>query len=153
MRKRFIEQEINPEKTEHSWLDLSAIAEVELSSEDEAFPFENALKPGGSGWLAAEAGTQTLRLLFDTPQHLKHIRLTFHEDTQERTQEFLLRWYADGRGHDIARQQFNFSSPDSTLEVEDFNIDLHQVSALELSITPHISGGDAKASLAEWQLA
>jgi len=32
---------------------------------------------------------------------------------QERTQQFLLRWCADGHCHDIARQQYNCSSPDS----------------------------------------
>jgi len=153
MRKRFIEQEVKAQKTEHDWLNLVRIAQAELSSEDEAHPFENALEPGGNGWLAAEAGKQTLRLFFDKPQKLSHIRLTFYENTQERTQEFLLRWYADDQGHDIARQQYNFSSPNSTLEVEDFKLDLQNVSALELCITPNISGGEARASLAEWQVA
>jgi len=154
MRKRMIGQEMpEPENTEQNWLDLREIAQVELTSEDEAHPFEAALKPGGGGWRAAEAGEQTLRLLFDKPQRLTHIRLIFQEDKQERTQQFLLRWCTDGHCHDVARQQYNFSSPDSTLEVEDFHIDLHGVTSLELSITPDISGGNAHASLAEWLIA
>ncbi|HKI60109.1 MAG TPA: hypothetical protein VKA23_03665 [Mariprofundaceae bacterium] len=151
MRKRIIGQGMpDPVKTEQNWLDLGAIAQVELTSEDKEHPFEAALSPGGGGWQAAESGEQTLRLLFDEPQQLTHIRLIFQENRQERTQQFLLRWCADGHCHDIARQQYNFSLPDSTLEVEDFHVDLYNVASLELSITPNISGGNARASLAEW---
>ena len=154
MRKRMIGQEMpKTAQVEDNWLDLRAIAQVELTSEDAAHPFEAALKPGGGGWCAAESGEQTLRLLFDRPQRLTHIRLIFQEDNQERTQQFLLRWCADGHCHDIARQQYNFSSPDSTLEIEDFHADLHDVTSLELCITPDISGGNARASLAEWLIA
>ena len=154
MRKRMIGQEMpEPENTEQNWLDLREIAQVELTSENEAHPFEAALKPGGGGWRAAEAGEQTLRLLFDAPQRLTHIRLIFQEDKLERTQQFLLRWCTDGQCHDVARQQYNFSSPDSTLEVENFHVDLHDVTSLELTITPDISGGNARASLAEWLVA
>jgi len=154
MRKRMIGQEMpTTAKPEQEWLDLRAIAQAELSSEDEAHPFEAALNPGGGGWRAAAAGEQTLRLLFDAPQQLTHIRLIFQESERERTQQFLLRWCADGQCHDIARQQYNFSKPDSTLEIEDFTVNLHNVTSLELTITPDISGGDARASLAEWLIA
>lgn len=154
MRKSMIGQEMpKTAKPEHDWLDLCAIAQGELTSEEEAHPFEAALKPGGGGWCAAKVGEQTLRLLFDKPQRLTHIRLIFQEDQQERTQQFLLRWCSDGHCHDIARQQYNFSSPDSTIEIEDFHVDLHDVTSLELSITPDINGGNVRASLAEWLIA
>lgn len=154
MRKRIIGQEMQePAKSEHNWLDLRSIAQVELTSEDEAHPFEAALTPGGGSWRAAEPGEQTLRLLFDAPQRLTHIRLIFHEAMQERTQQFLLRWCANGQCHDIARQQYNFSLPDSTLEIEAFQVDLHDVTSLELTIKPEIGGGNAHASLAEWLIA
>jgi len=154
MRKRMIGQEIEePKKAEQNWLDLRAIAQAELTSEGADHPFEAALNPGGGSWRAAEAGEQTLRLLFDAPQRLTHIRLIFHEDTQERTQQFLLRWCTGDDCHDIARQQYNFSLPDSTLEVENFHVDLQNVTSLELTITPNISGGNARASLAEWLVA
>jgi len=92
-------------------------------------------------------------LIFDAPQRLTHIRLIFQEDQQQRTQQFLLRWCADGHCHDIARQQYNFSLPNSTIEIEDLHVDLHDVTSLELRITPDISGGNAHASLAEWLVA
>ena len=47
------------------------------------------------------------------------------------------------------RQQYNFSPPGAAREVEDYNIDLDGVTALELRIVPDISGGSARASLAQ----
>ncbi len=157
MRKHMITQGVEkaPEAA-HRWLDIEGLARAEITSEDEAHPIESALMPGfGSGWRAAESGRQTLRLLFDAPQKIGLIHLAFLEEAGERTQEFVLRWSADdGRTfHDIARQQYNFSSPDSTWEVEDYHVDLEGVTTLELNITPNISGGNARASLAEWRIA
>jgi len=157
MRKRIIEREIKEtSKTEYNWLHLATLAQVEISSEDAAHPIESALVPGaGSGWQASESGEQMLRLLFDEPQKVGLVRLVFEEDTQERTQEFVLRWSSDGGQsyHDIARQQYNFSAPDSTRELEDYSVDLNGVTALELCIIPDISRGSAHASLAEWRIA
>jgi len=154
MRKRMIgRDEKKATQREHDWLDLQIVAQVEITSEDEAYPIEGALG-AGPGWRAAEAGKQTIRLLFDEPQDLRLIRLVFDEHI-ERTQEFVLRWSSDGGQtyHDIARQQYNFSSPDSTGELEDYRVGLSGVTALELCITPDISGGDARATLAEWRIA
>jgi len=157
MRKRMIERdEQKVSKTEHHWLNLESLAQVEMTSEDEAHPIESAFASGfNSGWRAATSGKQTLRLLFDDPQRIEVIRLVFQEDGQERTQEFVLRWSPDGGEsyHEITRQQYNFSKPDSTRELEDYCVDLNGVTALELSIIPDISGGGAHASLAEWRIA
>lgn len=155
MRKRIIEPGIQKEsETEHNWLNLESLAEVEITSEEEAHPFEAALVPGGGYWQAAIAGEQTLRLLFDQAQQVQAIRLIFQESDEERTQEFVLRWSADGKTyHDIARQQYNFSSPDSNRELEEYHVELSGVTALELCIIPNISGGASRASLAEWRIA
>jgi len=157
MRKRIIESAIEVvSETDHNWLNLEAIAQVEITSEDEGHPIESALLAGAdSCWLAATSGEQTLRLLFDTPQRLTFIRLLFQEEHHERTQEFVLRWSPDGGEtyHDIARQQYNFSAPDSTRQLEDYGVDLNGVTALELCIIPEISGGSARASLAQWSVA
>lgn len=155
MRKRMIEQDIQKTPaTKHQWLNLQKLAQVEITSEDQAHPIEAALLPGGGSWRAAQTGKQTLRLLFDTPQRIELVRLVFEEQNVERTQEFLLRWSPDGESwHDIARQQYNFSSPDSTHELEDYHVDLDGVMALDLCVIPDISGGSARASLAEWRIA
>jgi hypothetical protein len=157
MRKRIIGH--GPREVaaaEPGWVDIDRLAQVEITSEDADHPIESALIPGtGLGWRAAQPGEQTIRLLFDEPRSLKRIYLMFHEGEQERTQEFVLRWSPDGgRSYrEIVRQQYNFSPPQATREVEDYDIDLGGVTALELKIVPDISGGSARASLAQLRLA
>lgn len=133
-------------------MDLNKIAEVEITSEDPNHPIDDALVPGvGSGWTATQSGEQTLQLHFDEPQMLKHIRLVFNENNYERTQEFVLRWSKDGVVfHDIVRQQYNFRP--ATTEVEEYDVNLDGVVALQLKITPDING-PVIATLAELRLA
>ena len=157
MRKRIVNQEpqhVSP--VDQGWLDLQRLAQVELTSEDAAYPIEAALIPGaGWGWRASQAGKQTIRLLFDELQRVRRIQLLFHEDQQARTQEFVLLWLPDSDQsyREIVRQQYNFSPPGMTREFEDYAVDLAGVRALELRIVPDISGGDARASLAQLRIA
>jgi hypothetical protein len=142
--------------TGQDWLDIELLAQVEITSEDSDYPIESALIPGtGPGWQAAQPGEQTIRLLFDEPLRVKRLHLVFHEDEHERTQEFVLRWSRDrGQSYrEILRQQYNFSPPGVTREVEDYNIDLDGVTALEMKIVPDISRGSARAKLAELRVA
>ena len=157
MRKRIITQGtqgiIPPEE---DWMDLENSAQAELTSEDASHPIESALTPGwGSGWRASESGQQTVRLLFDQPLKVKHVHIVFHEDEQQRTQEFLLRWSSDGGRsfREIVRQQYNFSPPNNTSEIEDYEVDLVGLRVLEIIIFPDISGGCSRASIAELRLA
>jgi hypothetical protein len=157
MRKRIINQNLqNVLPVDQSWLDLQRLAQVELTSEEATHPIEAALIPSvGLGWRAAQAGEQTIRLLFDELQLVRRIQLLFHEDQQARTQEFVLRWSPDaGKSYrEIVRQQYNFSPPELTREFEDYTVDLIGVTALELRIVPDISGGDARASVAQLRIA
>ena len=106
-----------------------------------------------SGWRAAESGEQVIRLLFDEPLRIERIRIVVHETEIPRIQEFVLRWSPDGQNfRELVRQQYTFSPPHTSEEVEDFRVDLTGVSALELRIVPDISGGSARASLAELRL-
>lgn len=144
MRKRIINQGAEGASTaDKHWLDLEGLAQAEVSSEDAAHPIESALIPNtGSGWRAAQAGKQTVRLLFDQPQKIRSIRLVFQENEQERTHEFVLRWSPDsGQSYrEIARQQYNFSPPSTTRELEDYTVELHGLTTLELIIIPDIRG-------------
>lgn len=157
MRKRTINQDSqNVAPPDQGWLDLQSLAEVELTSEDQANPIEAALvSDAGLGWRAAQAGEQTIRLLFDESQRVRRIQVLFHEDQQARTQEFVLRWSPDGGQsyREIVRQQYNFSPPGVTREFEDYAVDLADVTTLELRIVPDISGGDARASVAQLRIA
>jgi hypothetical protein len=132
------------------WLDLDLAAVVEVTSEEKEYPIESALIAGETrGWRAAESGTQTIRLVFDQPQSLRRIALVFEENETERTQEFVMGWSADGGRsfREIVRQQWNFSPPNSIREVEEYRVDLSDVTVLELVIVPDISRGPAIASL------
>lgn len=157
MRKRIMAPSAEKGSPEGSdWLDLEQRAEVEITSEDPAYPVEGALRPGSAqGWRAAEPGRQTIRLLFDRPERLSRIRLVFDEAEEARTQEFVLAWSPDGgRSYqEIVRQQYVFSPPANTREIEDYTVKLDGVTALELRITANISGNGAVASLSEWFLA
>jgi len=104
MRKRIINREFVSPLPEEGWLDVKSITSVEITSEDSAFPNESALLwRDKGGWRAAEPGVQTIRLIFDQPQRLKHVSLVF-EGTKH-TQEFTLRWSPDGGSsfHEIVR--------------------------------------------------
>ena len=155
MIKRIIRQDIQtPPAPNQGWLNLDVLAQVEVTSEEAAHPIESSLLPGNDvGWRAAESGPQTVRLLFNEPQRIRRIKLTFHEDEIERTQQFVLRWSSNGSYREIVRQQYNFSPPTTTTEFEDYHLDLIGLTLLELNIIPDISGGAARASLAQLNLA
>jgi hypothetical protein len=151
MRKRLITPTPEPVRPQgEGWLDLERGAAVEVTSEDENFPVEGALVWDQTrGWRAATPGTQTIRLVFDQPQRVRHISLVFEETETTRTQEFALRWSPDG-GHsfrEIVRQQWNFSPPETVRELQEYQVELSEVTVLELIITPDISGGMARASV------
>ena len=140
MRKRLISPiPPYPSFSDQDWLDVERLAQVEVTSEEVTRPIESALLPGEqSGWRAAQPGRQTIRLIFDQPQRLRRISLLFIETEITRTHEFTLRWSPDGgRSYqDIVRQQWNFSPPAATREVEDYRVDLSLVTILELTIVP-----------------
>ena len=151
MRKRLITPTSESIRTPgEDWLDVERAAVVEVTSEEKTFPVESVFNSGDAqGWRAALPGSQTIRLVFDQPQRLKHISLVFEESETARTQEFVLRWSKDEGSpvREIVRQQWNFSPPSSVREVEEYQVDLTAVGVLELIITPNIGGGDARASL------
>ena len=156
MRKRLITP--TPEMVRsrgEGWLDVERAAIVEFTSEDKDYPVESAFVSGEArGWRAAAPGPQTIRLVFDQPQNLKHISLVFEENKTTRTQEFVLRWSPDAGSSfgDIVRQQWNLSPPETTREVEEYRVELSNVTVLELVIVPNLSGGDARASLKSLRL-
>jgi hypothetical protein len=126
------------------WLNLEELASVQISSEDPSYPFEDALPTEGAlqgtqqnGWRAAAPGPQTIRLTFDKPQSIRRIRLEFHEDAAERSQEFAIYATTANQGRkELVRQQWTFSPGGSTSEIEDYPVELSDVIAIELQIDP-----------------
>jgi hypothetical protein len=136
-------------------LDVERAAVVEVTSEDQDFPVESALVSGDArGWRATLPGSQTIRLIFDQPPRLKCISLVFEENETGRTQEFVLRWSPDGGSahKEIVRQQWNFSPPDTIREVEEYQVDLSNLTVLELVMRPNNGGRLARASLMNLRL-
>lgn len=156
MRKRLITPTPETVWTRgEGWLDVERAAVVEVTSEDNDYPVESAFVSGNAGgWRAAAPGAQTIRLVFDQPQQLRCISLTFEENETARTQEFVLRWspYSGISVKEIVRQQWNFSPPDSVREVENYQVQLSGVTELELIINPNIGGGPARASLKNFRV-
>ncbi len=138
MRKRLITPTPETARSRgEGWLDVERAAIVEVTSEEKDYPVESAFVSGQArGWRAAAPGSQTIRLVFD------------------RTQEFVLRWSPDGgsSSEEIVRQQWNFSPPETTREVEEYQVELSNVTALELIVVPNMSGGAARASLKNLRL-
>ena len=113
------EAELAPEKA--SWLDLRAIARVEVTSEDWRYPIESAFAEGDKrGWRAAARGKQTISLFFDEPQRIRRICLRFIELETERTQQFTLQWSKDKSDtlRPLFQQQWNFSPSGSTSQID-----------------------------------
>ena len=160
MRKEIIGPKTVGEKGEPAaeWLDLDSIARVQLTSEDPAFPVENALsrnlEHNKVGWHAAGLGPQTITLLFDAPRTIRRVLLQFTEHKIERSQEFVLRYSSAGETErEIVRQQWTFSPSGSAQEIEDYAIDLEGVTKLELVIEPDRGRSQSRATLSALRLA
>ncbi len=159
MRKTIINPAVeNSPFPELNFLDLEHLAQIEFTSECVDHPVESALllaEGAETGWQAASPGEQTIRVVFDQPRTIEHIVLVFDEPQQSRTQEFVLLWLADNEDgyKEILRQQYHFSPPNTTREIEHYEVKLNQLKALELRITPDIGGGEACAKLKQLRLA
>jgi hypothetical protein len=155
MRKRIVGERPETIDKLDGWMNLEDLATVEVTSEIPEFPIEGAVTLNGqAGWRAAEPGVQIIRLLFDDPVSLQHIQLRFDEPDRERMQEFTLRWSSarEGAARDIVRQQWNFNPAGSTVEVEEYAVNLKEVSVVELEVDPDVGRGIAPATLTSWRL-
>jgi hypothetical protein len=140
MRKSFISSAAETTAAAHDdWMDLDNIVRVEISSEDVDYPIEDALGK------ARETGPQVIRLHFDTAQEIRRIQLHFVEQAAERSQEFAVYAASGAELREVVRQQWSFSPGGSTEEIEDYTVDLHGVTLLELRVDPDRSH-DPKAS-------
>jgi hypothetical protein len=140
------------------WRDLERIARVEITSEDPEFPIEHALgKTVTTGWRAAGTGPQVIRLHFDEPQTIRRILVHFIDRVAERSQEFAVFAGSGTELREVVRQQWSFSPGGSTEEIEEYTVDLHGVTTLELRIDPDRSHdpklSQSYASLANLKLA
>ena len=126
-----------------------AIAGIGVTSEAEGAPVESVLDSGSeTEWRASTSGLQVIRIIFGEPKTIKRIQLEFREATLERTQEFTVHATSvRGERTEVIRQQWTFSPQGSTQEAEDYQLNLNNISIVELTITPDLNHGGARASL------
>ena len=134
-------------------MDITATATVQVTSEDPAHPIEHVFDtrrgPGGSRWVAAEPGEQTLILAFDTPQTIHQTIVEVEELEVSRTQEFRLSVSHDGGQiyRELRRQEYTFSPPGTTFEREAWTVLAEGVTHLQLWMKPDKGGKPCRATL------
>jgi hypothetical protein len=133
--------------------DIAAIATVLVTSENPHHPIDNAFDdqrgPGGSRWIAAQSGPQTLILAFDVPQRIRAVHVEIEEPDVTRTQEMDVAVSVDGGQtyRELVRQEYNFSPPGTTLEREQWFVNEERTTHFRLRITPDKGGKDCRATL------
>jgi hypothetical protein len=145
----------DPSHLNGQWLGIDDIAEIGVTSEVSEAPVESVLDPDNeTGWRAGSSGVQVIRIAFGQPKTIRRIQLEFREAQCERTQEFTLHLTVDGGERtEVIRQQWTFSPQGSTKEVEDYRLNMTDISIVELTINPDLSHGGAHASLVHLRLA
>jgi hypothetical protein len=131
------------------WLDLDAVADVTVTARGER------LARARSMWSADCPGEQMIEVRFHHPIDLRRVRVIAVEREQARTQEMTI-WVSFHRGEchrEVVRQQFNFSPNGAIEEVEDYNVQLDDVSSIHLRIVPSIDGRSAVARVSELRVA
>lgn len=127
------------------WLDLDAVADVTVTARGER------VSRGRSMWSAECPGEQLIEVRFHHPMAVRHLKVMTTEAEQARTQEMTV-WVSLHRGErhrEVLRQQFNFSPPGATEQVEEYALRFEQVSAIQLRIVPSIDGRPATARVKE----
>ena len=153
LRKHIVKAPPSLSVPEPGELDIAATATVQVTSEDSAHPIEHVFDhrrgPGGSRWVAAEPGEQTLLLAFDTPQTIDQIIVEVEEPAVSRTQELWLSVSHDGGQtyRELRRQEYTFSPPGTTFEREAWTVMAAGVTHLQLWMQPDKGGKPFRATL------
>ena len=88
---------------------------VEITSEEKGYPVESGPGSGETrGWRADSPGTETIRLVFDQPQRM-----------------------ADARFEKLCASSGVSAPPNTIREIEEYRVELSNVTAFELVIVPH----------------
>ena len=131
------------------WLDLDVVADVAIVSGGRRV----ARVPGA--WSADTPGEQLIEIRFHHRTPVRRLRVVSSAVKEARTQEMTI-WVSlrGGERHrEVLRQQFNFSPHGATEEVEEYELQLDDVSAIQLRIVPSIDGRPAVARVSELRVA
>src|SRR5262245_5725933 len=133
--------------------DISALATVFVTSEAPDHPidmvFDSSRGPGGTRWIAAADGEQTLMLVFDTPQTIREISVETEEPQAHRTQVLCISLSDDGGQtyRERIRQEFTFSPPNTSFEHEEWSMPAQRVTHLRVAIRPDKGNAPGRATL------
>jgi len=129
------------------WLDLDAVADVTIVS--------GGRRLARHVWSADGPGEQTIEIHFHRRTAVRRLRVVFSEVEQARTQEMTIWVSLQGgeRHREVARQQFKFSPNGATEDVEEYALQLEDVSTIQLRIVPSIDGRPAVARVSELRVA
>lgn len=131
------------------WLDLDAVADLTIVSAGRRVARVRPL------WSADSPGEQTIEIHFHHRTSVRRLRVVSSEVEQARTQEMTI-WASlhGGEPHrEVVRQQFNFSPHGATEEVEEYALQLDDVSTIKMRIVPSIDGRPAVARVNELRVA
>ena len=131
------------------WLDLEALADVTIVVGG------RRVQRSSGAWSADSPGEQFIDIRFHHPTSVGRLRVVSSEAEQSRTQEITI-WASLHRGEqhrEVLRQQFNFSPRGATEEVEEYVLQLEEVSGIQFRIVPSIDGRSAVARVRELRVA
>jgi hypothetical protein len=133
--------------------DIAALATVLVTSESPDYPvdhlFDGEDGPGGTRWMAAADGEQTLIVAFDAPQSIREVSLETEELHTSRTQVLTLSLSRDGgRAYrELLRQEFTFSPSGTTFERENWSVPAEGVTHLRITVQPDKGLSPCRATL------
>lgn len=132
--------------------DIPALATVLVTSEAPDHPvdhlFDASDGPGGTRWIAATNGEQTLVLAFDAPQTVRAVGIEAEEPAATRTNVLIVSLSDDGGRtyRERIRQEFNFS-PGTSFEREEWSMPAEQVTHVRVVIQPDKGNAPHRATL------
>ena len=154
LRKQIIQDqpEAEPERMTGA-KDIAATATVLVSSESPDHPvdhlFDSRDGRGGTRWVAAADGEQTVIVAFDTPQTVREVGLETEELQASRTQALVLSVSQDGGRtyREVLRQEFTFSPPTTTFEREKWSVPADGVTHVRVVVQPDKGNAPRRATL------
>lgn len=134
---------------QNRWLDLDVLADVTIM----AGGTRVARSPGS--WSRDCPGEQMIVIRFRHPTTVSRLRLVVCEIERSCTQTLAI-WASSHRGErhrEVLRQQFDFSPSGAREHVEEFAVQLEDVTVLQVRIVPSTDGPRAVARLSELHVA
>jgi hypothetical protein len=143
LRKQIIQNRPHAEADPNAGTkDIATIATVLVTSELPDHPVDHVFDAhngrGGTRWVAADDGEQTVIVAFDTPQQIREVSLEIEEPDTSRTQALILSLSRDGGRtyREVLRQEFTFSPPGTPFEREKWAVSADDVTHLLVGIRP-----------------